>query len=88
MRVLIYILIILLSACTTTYISRTDGINKFEASNTSIGWDREDLSLTLKKPDQTMLEISIGKSGGAESFNRGIEFLEKAIEAFKGSVED
>jgi len=83
MRVLICALIILLSACTTTHISRTDGINKFEASNTSIGWDREDLSLTLKKSDQTMLEVSIGKSGGTESFNRGVEFLEKAIESFK-----
>lgn len=80
------LLIVLLSACTTTHIYRTDGINKFEASNTSIGWDRENIDLSLsKKLNDIQVGVKIGKSGGSESFNRGIEFLELAIEAFRGS---
>ena len=73
-----------LTACTTTHVSRTDGINKFEASNTSWGWEREDLSLSLKKPDATELEIRIGKSSGKEGLDRAITGLESTIKILKG----
>lgn len=80
---MIFFLIFFLSACTTTYVKRTDGQKTFEAGNTSWGWEREDMSLTIKKEDGTELEISIGKSSGKEGLDRTIEGLEESLETLK-----
>ena len=76
--------LLLLASCTTTYVKRVDGEKSFEASNTSIGWDRENISLDLNKtPDKVNVGIRIGKSGGSAGLDRAITGLENALEGLK-----
>lgn len=90
MKILILITALLLSACTTTTVRKIgpDGKNLFQASNTSIGWDREDVSLELLKDNQgqTMVQIGIGKSGGSEGLKRAIKKMEEALAIMKGAA--
>jgi len=85
MKLFIFILIIaFLPACTTTYVKRTDGQKTFEAGNTSIGWDREDVRFDLsKEPDKLNIGIGIGKSGGSAGLDRAITGLEKSLATLK-----
>jgi hypothetical protein len=84
MKTLIFILVIALVGCTTTHVKRVDGDKSFEASNTSIGWDRENIRLDLNKaPDKVKVGIRIGKSGGAAGLDRAITGLENALEGLK-----
>lgn len=88
MKTLILILILIfLSACTTTTITRIgpDGESTFSASNTSLGWDREDVNLeVIRTPDGIGVKVGIGKSGGSEGLKRAIKALEDGLAALKG----
>jgi hypothetical protein len=84
MKILIFVLAIVLAGCTTTHVKRVDGDKVFEASNTSIGWDRENIMLDLNKaPDKVKVGIRIGKSGGSAGLDRAITGLENALEGLK-----
>ena len=84
MKTLIFILVIALAGCTTTHVKRVDGEKVFEASNTSIGWDRENIRLDLNKDTgKVKVGIRIGKSGGAAGLDRAITGLENALEGLK-----
>lgn len=77
------------SACTTTSVKRygQDGKPAFEASNISIGMDRENISLDLMKTEkETALQVGIGKSGGSQSFQAAIKKLEEALVIMKGAA--
>lgn len=77
------------SACTTTTISRWNekGGKVFDASNISIGMDRENISLDLVKSEKdTALQVGIGRSGGSESFKAAIKKLEEALAIMKGTT--
>ena len=81
---IIILIFVFLPACTTTHVKRTDGDKIIEASNTSIGWDREDLRLDLnKEPDKLNIGIAIGKSGGSAGLDRAITGFENALETLK-----
>ena len=83
-RISAVILILFITSCTTTHVLRIDGEKKFEASNTSIGWDREDISLGLKKGEkETELMIGVGSSSGSPGLNRAISAVEKTLEDLK-----
>lgn len=88
MKILAVITLLLLSSCTTTSVEKfgPDGKNLFKASNTSLAWDREDVSLDLIKDNQgqTMVQINIGKSGGSEGFKAAIKKLDEALVIMKG----
>lgn len=74
------------SACTTTSVKRftPEGKPAFEASNTSIGWDRENVTLDLlKSKEETALQIGIGKSGGSEGLDKAIQVMGEALETLK-----
>jgi len=80
-------LLFFLSACTTTSINKfgPDGKPTFKASNTSVGWDRENVTLDLlKTKEETALQVGIGKSGGSEGLKRAIKALEDGLAALKG----
>lgn len=86
-RVMVLILFLFLTACTTTSVDKysPDGKKIFSASNTSIGWDRENITLDLKKKDQeTDLMIGIGSSSGSSGLARAITAMEKTLEELKG----
>lgn len=85
MKTLIFILVIALAGCTTTHVKRwVDGDKVFEASNTSVGWDRENIRLDLNKsPEKVTVGIRIGKSGGSAGLDRAITGLENALEGLK-----
>lgn len=87
MRALLLILVLIfLSACTTTTIIKYDSDGKplFKASNTSVGWDREDVSLgLLKTKDQTLLKVGIGKSGGSRGLEGAINGMQEALDTLK-----
>ena len=75
--------IIFLSACTSTHVLRTDGEKVFEASNISIGWDRENVNLELTKPDNTHVAIGIGSSKGSTGLDGAITGLETTLDQLK-----
>ena len=77
------VLFMFASACTTTHVSKIVGDSKFEASNTSIGWDRENITLGLTKPDNTTVKIEIGSSGGSAGLDRAITGFETALKQLK-----
>jgi len=80
----LFVVFFLMSACTTTYVKRTDGDKTFEAGNTSIGWDREDVRFDLNKElGKLDIKIGIGKSGGSAGLDRAITGLEKSLETLK-----
>ncbi len=84
MKILIFIVAIALAGCTTTHVKRVDGDKVFEASNTSVGWDRENIRLDLNKaPEKVKVGIRIGKSGGSAGLDRAITGLENALEGLK-----
>lgn len=81
------LILIFLSACTTTTITRTspDGESNFTASNTSIGWERENVTLEVIKTEEGIgVRVGIGKSGGAEGLKKAIKSLEDGLLALKG----
>lgn len=80
------LLLLLLSACTTTEIVKhtPEGQEVFRASNTSIGWDRENVSLDLlKTKDQTALQVGIGKSGGSKGMEKAISGIQEGLDSLK-----
>jgi hypothetical protein len=83
------IVLLFLSACTTTSVKRftPEGEPAFEASNTSIGWDRENVTLDLlKSKDDTALKIGIGKSGGSQGLEKAIKMMEEGLAIMKGAA--
>ena len=75
------------TGCTTTTITRTspDGESNFTASNTSIGWERENVTLEVIKTEEGLgVRVGIGKSGGAEGLKKAIKSLEDGLLALKG----
>lgn len=84
----ILIVTFFLTGCTTTSVQKfgPDGKNLFQASNTSIGWDREDVHLDLIKGKEgdTMVQIGIGKSGGSDGLKQAIKKMEEALAIMKG----
>lgn len=86
----IIVALLLLSACTTTTVQKfgPDGKYLFRASNTSIGWDRENITLDLIKGKEgdTLVQIGIGKSGGSDSFKAATRKMEEALAIMKGAA--
>lgn len=75
------------TGCTTTTITRVgpDGESTFSASNTSLGWDREDINLEVIRTQEGVgVRVGIGKSGGSEGLKRAIEALENGLAELKG----
>lgn len=86
---LILFFVFFVSACTTTSVKRftPEGKPAFEASNTSIGWDRENVTLDLlKSKDDTALKIGIGKSGGSPALEKAIKMMEEGLAIMKGAA--
>lgn len=80
------VLIFSLTACTTTYVKRTDGTNVFEASNTSIGWERKGFDANLvKNAEGIAVGIKIDESSGKDGFDRAVVGLENALKILKGT---
>jgi hypothetical protein len=82
-------IVFFVTACTHTHIAKFDAAGKkiLEASNISIGWDRENVTLDLSKSkEETGLTIGIGKSGGSEGFQAAIKKLEDALALMKAGA--
>lgn len=83
------LLLLLLSACTTTTVTKfhDNGKLAFKATNLSIGWDRENVSLDLiKTKEETAIQIGIGKSGGSEGLGKAIKMMEDGLAIMKGAA--
>ena len=79
-----FILLILISACTTTEYTREENGVKVKVSHFSLGMEREDVNLNFsRKPDGMDVGINIGRSSGKESFDRVIGGLESTLETLK-----
>jgi len=79
--------VLFVTGCTTTTISRIgpDGESTFTATNTSIGWDREEVALeVLRTPGGIGVKVGIGKSGGSAGLQIAIKALEDALKSLKG----
>ena len=73
--------VLFVTGCTTTTITSPN----FTATNTSIGWDREEVALeVLRTPDGIGVKVGIGKSGGSAGLQIAIKALEDALKSLKG----
>jgi hypothetical protein len=79
-------IVFFVSACSHTSIAKygPDGKPVLKASNTSLAWDREAVTLDLvKSKEDTALQIGIGKSGGSKGLDKAIAVMSKALETLK-----